>query len=181
MELPGQSLHASVRFRKKESEVTQSCPTLCNPMDCSLSGSSVHGIFKARVLEGVVISFSRGSSWLRDRTRISHIAGRCFTFWGTREACSFQRWDKLSTTGWLIHPSTDKTQQCLSLTPSRKVLSNKTCHRSHSPTKQNHKHLHSEPFPSFLEVCLVEEAAGRYLCKSRMNSPLTDSDFYSYF
>ena len=40
----------------------KSCPTLCNPMDCSLPGSSVHGIFQARVLEWVAISFSRGSS-----------------------------------------------------------------------------------------------------------------------
>ena len=95
MELPGQSLRASVRFRKKESEVTQSCPTLCDPVDCSLPGSSIHGLFKARVLEGVVISFSRGSAWFRDRTRVSHIAGRCFTFWATREAHRFQRWDKL--------------------------------------------------------------------------------------
>ena len=48
--------------RKKESEVTQSCPTLCNRMDCSLPGSSIHGIFQARVLEWVAISFSKGSS-----------------------------------------------------------------------------------------------------------------------
>ena len=41
------------------SEVTQSCPTLCDPMDCNLSGSSVHGIFQARVQEWVAISFSR--------------------------------------------------------------------------------------------------------------------------
>ena len=44
------------------SEVTQSCLTLYDPMDCSLTGSSVHGIFQARVLEWVAISFSRGSS-----------------------------------------------------------------------------------------------------------------------
>ena len=44
---------------KTESEVTQSCPTLCNPTDYSLPGSSVHGIFQARVLEWVAISFSR--------------------------------------------------------------------------------------------------------------------------
>ena len=44
------------------SEVTQSCLTLCDPMDCSLPGSSVYGIFQARVLEWVSISFSRGSS-----------------------------------------------------------------------------------------------------------------------
>ena len=47
---------------KSESEVTQSCPTLSDPMDCSLSGSSTHGIFQARVLEWVAISFSRRSS-----------------------------------------------------------------------------------------------------------------------
>ena len=63
------------------SEVTQLCPTLCDPMDCSLQGSSVHGIFQARVLEWVAISFSRESSRLRDRTWVSHIAGRCFTVW----------------------------------------------------------------------------------------------------
>ena len=45
-----------------ESEVAQSCPTLCDPMDCSLPGSSVHRIFQARVLEWVASSFSRGSS-----------------------------------------------------------------------------------------------------------------------
>ena len=43
---------------KTESEVTQSCPTLSDPMDCSLPGSSVHGIFQARVLEWVAIAFS---------------------------------------------------------------------------------------------------------------------------
>ena len=71
---------------ESESEVAQSCPTLCNPMDCSLSGSSVHGIFQARVLEWIAISFPRGSSWPRNRTRVSHIAGRRFTIWATREA-----------------------------------------------------------------------------------------------
>ena len=60
------------------SEVAQSCPTLCNPMDCSPPGSSVHGIFQARILEWVAISFSRGSSQPRDRTQVSHIVGRCF-------------------------------------------------------------------------------------------------------
>ena len=44
---------------KSESEVTQSCPTLHNPMDCSLPGSSVHGIFQARVLEWGAIAFSK--------------------------------------------------------------------------------------------------------------------------
>ena len=58
---------------KSESEVTQSCPTLCDPMDCSLLGSSVYGIFQARILEWVAISFSRRSSQPRDWTQISHI------------------------------------------------------------------------------------------------------------
>ena len=47
---------------ERESEIAQSCPTLCNPMDCSLLGSSVDGIFRAKVLEWVAISFSRGSN-----------------------------------------------------------------------------------------------------------------------
>ena len=48
--------------RKKESEVSQLCLTLCDPMDCSLPGSSVHGIFQARILERVAISFSNSLS-----------------------------------------------------------------------------------------------------------------------
>ena len=55
---------------------------LCNPMDCSPPGSSVHGIFQARILEWVVIPFSRGSSWPRDWTHVSWvscIAGGFFT------------------------------------------------------------------------------------------------------
>ena len=66
-------------------EVAQLCPTLRNPMDCSPPDSSVHGIFQAWILEWVTISFSRGSSWPRDRTRVSRIVGRCFTVWATKE------------------------------------------------------------------------------------------------
>ena len=58
----------------------------CNPMDSSLPGSSVHGIFQARVLDWVAIYFSRESSWPRDRTWVFCIAGRRFTIWATREA-----------------------------------------------------------------------------------------------
>ena len=53
---------------------TQSCPTLCDPMDCSPPGFSVHGILQARVLEWVAISFSRGSSQPKDQTHISCIS-----------------------------------------------------------------------------------------------------------
>ena len=66
--------------------VTQSCPTLCDPMNCSLPGSSVHGIFQATILEWVAISSSWGSSWSRNRTRISCTAGRFFTSWAIWEA-----------------------------------------------------------------------------------------------
>ena len=62
-----------------ESEVSQSCPTLCHSMDCSPPGSSVHGVCQARILDWVAIFFSRGSSQLKDRTLVSRIAGRLFT------------------------------------------------------------------------------------------------------
>ena len=57
----------------------QSRPTVCNPMDCSLPGSSLHGIFQARILEWVAISSSRGSSLSKDRTRVSCIS--CIGRW----------------------------------------------------------------------------------------------------
>ena len=88
----------------KWDEVAQLCMTLYNPMDCSLPNFSIHGIFQARILEWVAISFSRGSSQPRDRTWVSciaaaaaakslqscptlrnPIAGRRFTIWATRE------------------------------------------------------------------------------------------------
>ena len=55
------------------------CLTLCDPMDCSLSGSSVRGIFQARILEWVAMPSSRGSSLSRDRTQVSRIASGFFT------------------------------------------------------------------------------------------------------
>ena len=74
---------------RQEIEVTnivpQLCPTLCDPMDCSLPGSSVHGIFQAIVLEWIAISFSSGTSQPRDGTQVSCIVDRCFTIWATRE------------------------------------------------------------------------------------------------
>ena len=71
---------------KSESEVAQLGPTPPDPMDCSLPGSSIHGIFQARVLEWVAISFSRGSSQPRNRTGVSCTAGRFLTSWAAREA-----------------------------------------------------------------------------------------------
>ena len=62
---------------------------LCESMNCSPPGSSVHGIFQARVLEWVAMPFSRGSSWLRDWMGDSCIAGRFFMIWATRKAPSY--------------------------------------------------------------------------------------------
>ena len=70
---------------KVKVSVAQSCPTLCDPMDCSPPGSSVHGILQARILEWVASPFSRGSSWPKDRTQVSCMAGRYFTIWATRD------------------------------------------------------------------------------------------------
>ena len=67
--------------QKSESEVTPLCPTLSDPMDCSLPGLFVHGILQARILEWVAISFSGESSQPRDQTQVSNIAGRLFTIW----------------------------------------------------------------------------------------------------
>ena len=67
--------------------VSQSCPTLCDPMDCIARQAPLPvGILQARILEWVAISSSRGSSQPRNRTQVSHIAGRFFTIWATREA-----------------------------------------------------------------------------------------------
>ena len=67
-------------------KVAESSLVLCDPMDCNLPGSSVHGILQASVLEWVAIFFSRRSSWPRDQTQVSCIAGRFFIIWATREA-----------------------------------------------------------------------------------------------
>ena len=66
-------------FMKVKVSVAQSYLTLCDPMDCSLPGSFVHGISQARILEWVAMPFSRGSSPPRDQTQVSHISGRFFT------------------------------------------------------------------------------------------------------
>ena len=72
-------------YALSESEVAQSCRTLFDHMDCSLLVFSVRGIFQARILEWVAISFSRRSSPPRNRTQVSCIVDRRFTVWATRE------------------------------------------------------------------------------------------------
>ena len=75
-----------IAYYLKWSEVTQSCLTLCDPMDSGLPSSAIHGIFQVRILEWAAISFSRGSFQPRDWTWVSCIADGCFTVWATREA-----------------------------------------------------------------------------------------------
>ena len=74
-------------------------------MDCSLPGSSVHGILQARILEWVAISFSRGSSRPRARTQVSHIAGRFFTIRATREPVTLEPNKRKSVTVSNFSPS----------------------------------------------------------------------------
>ena len=77
-----------------------------HPLDCSPPGSSIRGIFQARVLEWVAISFSRGSSWPRDWTQVSHTAGRHFTIWATREVYFiYSRVYMLISNSWFIPAS----------------------------------------------------------------------------
>ena len=103
-----------LRQWKKESEVTQSCLTLCDPMDCSLSGSSIHGILQVGILEWVAISFSSRSSQPRDWTQVSHIVGRHFTVWATREVQ--ERWDYCINT--ILEPMSGALREQMSQRPS---------------------------------------------------------------
>ena len=69
----------TLQARPVLSKLLQLCPTLCDPVDCSTSGSSVHGILQARILEGVVMLSSKGASRPRDRTHISYVS--CIGWW----------------------------------------------------------------------------------------------------
>ena len=89
-----QKQHKCLIIDVKWSEVKSlSHVRLCDPVDCSQPGSSVHGILQARILERVAISFSRGSSRSWDQTQVSHIAGRRFNLWAmgeTNNRCIFK-------------------------------------------------------------------------------------------
>ena len=76
----------SLNSFQKKALATQLCLTLCDPTDCNLLVSSVHGVLQARILEWVAIPFSRGSLQSRYRIRVSCITGGFFTIWTTKEA-----------------------------------------------------------------------------------------------
>ena len=96
---------------KVKSLVTQSCLALCNPMDCSPPGTSLHGILQARILDWIAIPFSRASSQSRDGTQVSYTAGRFFTIRALGKHSNHTRgWTQksssvLPTKGWYL-PST---------------------------------------------------------------------------
>ena len=100
---PEKDKYHMISLIKKESEITQPCPILCDPMDCRLPDSSVYGIFQAKILEWVAISFSRGFSWPRDRTCVSHTAGSLFTIWATREVYITYMWNLKYDTNEFIY------------------------------------------------------------------------------
>ena len=96
-------------YYKVKVKVARSCLALCYPMEVSLSGSSVHGIPQARILERAAISSSRGSYRPRDRTQVSRIAGGFVTSWAIREALNRRRstiWPSNPTPG---HINPEKT------------------------------------------------------------------------
>ena len=103
----------SLEKQVKGSEVAQLCPTVCDPMDCSLPGFSVHVIFQARVLEWVAISFSRESSQPRDLSQVSHTAVRGFTVWATRKKQESSRKTSTSALWTMPKPWTVGPQQTL--------------------------------------------------------------------
>ena len=88
------STHHRVGGGEESESVSCLCLTLCDPIDCSPPGFSVHGVLQARILVWGAIPFSRGSSRPRDWTWVSCIAGRFFTVWATREAqyCQISEW-----------------------------------------------------------------------------------------
>ena len=90
-ELPGKvsQIKWLLFFKKWEQNLSE-------PMDCSLPGSSIHGILQARILEWVAISLSRGSSQPRDQTLVFHTSGRFFTIWATKAA----RWLLKAEANW---------------------------------------------------------------------------------
>ena len=123
---------------------TQSHPTLCDHVDYSLPGSSVHRTLQARILEWVAISFSRGSSWLRDLVQVSFIADRFFTVWVTFRFSSVTQ-SSLTAAPWIA------ALQASSPSPTSGVHSNsrplsRWCMAPNSDAIQP-SHPLSSPFP----------------------------------
>ena len=114
-----------------EVKVAQSCLTLCNPMDCSLPGSSVHGILQARILEWVAVPFFSGSSQPEGWIQVSRFAGEFFTVWATRETPN-QEYSVLSVK---CEPAWESFPRTPSLSLSLTHAQTESC--------QTHRHTHA--------------------------------------
>ena len=112
-------------------------------MDCNLSGSSVHGIFQARMLEWIAISFSRGSYRPRNRTRVSRIAGGRFTIWATQRMALSNRTRPVPPSVTLSHQEASISLLSFSIRGQRdwKPQSQKT-YPSPSEGRQTENHNH---------------------------------------
>ena len=144
--------------------VVQLCLALCNPMDCSLPGSSVHGTFQARIMEWVAISFSREYSRPKDQTQVTCIAGRFFTVWATREAqlfflCLPMYIFAVNTSHFvsllILHPTFLPCPTHL-LTPSNNItLGVKFEHKDLGETRLVHKREENGCYVSLLRILLI--------------------------
>ena len=114
----------------------QLCPTLCNPMDCSPTGSCIHGIFQARILEWVAIFSSRGSSQPRDQTWVSCIPGRFFTT-TPREFPGQWGVHRFNARSRRIPHATGKLSPCATATEAREATSMR---RSCAATRESSPH-----------------------------------------
>ena len=83
--------------------VTQSHPSFCDTINCSLPGISAHGILQTKILEWISMPFSMGSSWSKDSAQVSYIAGQSFTFWATREALQLKKKKSWNERNWKVN------------------------------------------------------------------------------
>ena len=113
----------------------QSCLIFCDPKDCSLLASSVHGILQARILEWVTTPFSRGSSWHRDWSWVSHIAGRFFTIWANREASFIWTVGSYSCSRVDLHKINLEFGEAFSQTMKQKFVNGRKKHTKESWTE----------------------------------------------
>ena len=125
----------------------------CNPIDCSLPGSSVHRIHQARILEWVAVSFSRGSFWPRNWTQVSCIAGRLFTDGATRET----RLPLLTTSSPFLPLQYILWEYFFwfSLTYSRSVVCKLASQRTNSKVMVHSFHLYLATMSFLLELLLL--------------------------
>ena len=149
---------------ESESEVTQSCPTLCNLVDCSLPGSSVHGMSQASILGWIAISFSRGSSQAWDQTRISCIAGEFFTDWATREGWHLSRSPKEVGEGTVLFKGRVSQAETVprAKAPQQKSArwDHRTAERAVWPERRKHPSCAYSSFPIMLHLVLTLDCVG---------------------